>query len=71
MESLPESRFSSGLSKTGTAIFNRGCNRCVSQRYVAHEVALEIADIMVGKWSDISAALRFTVAYSLCDHSSR
>jgi hypothetical protein len=26
---------------------------------------------MVGKWSDISAALRFTVAYSLCDHSSR
>jgi hypothetical protein len=61
MESLPESRFSSGLSKTGTAISNRDCNRCFSQRYSAHEVAIEIADIIMEKWSAISAALRFTV----------
>jgi hypothetical protein len=71
MESLPESRFSSGLSKTGNAIFKRDFNGCVSPRYIDQEVAIEIADIMVEKWSAISAALRFTVPYFLCDHSSR
>ena len=71
MESLPEIRPEGGLSKTGTAISNRDCNDCVSPRYFAQEVAIEIADIMVEKWSAISAALRFTVPYFLCDHSSR